>query len=56
MFTFEFFLSTKSTTVPTSPDWLHEVNYDRYRLRVERDGSRVRLITRGGWQPRATSA
>lgn len=31
------------------PDWLHEVNYDGYRLRLERDGDRVRLITRGGY-------
>jgi len=30
------------------PDWLHEVKYDGYRLRLERDGDRVRLITRGG--------
>jgi ATP dependent DNA ligase domain len=32
-----------------SPDWLHEVKYDGYRLRLERDGDRVRLITRGGY-------
>jgi ATP-dependent DNA ligase len=32
----------------TGPDWLYEVKYDGYRLRVERDGDRVRLITRGG--------
>jgi bifunctional non-homologous end joining protein LigD len=35
--------------VPDRPDWLHEVKYDGYRLRVERDGVRVRLITRGGY-------
>src|ERR1700758_3204023 len=51
---FEFCLSTKSTTtkstsVPAGPDWLHEVKYDGYRLRLERDGDRVRLITRGGY-------
>ena len=34
--------------VPDTPDWLHEVKYDGYRLRLERDGDRVRLITRGG--------
>ena len=34
--------------VPASPDWLHEIKYDGYRLRLERDGDRVRLITRGG--------
>ena len=27
----------------------HEIKYDGYRLRVERNGDRVRLITRGGY-------
>jgi arylsulfatase len=45
---FDFCLPTKSITVPSRPDWLHEVKYDGYRLRLERDGDRVRLITRGG--------
>jgi ATP-dependent DNA ligase len=31
------------------PEWIHEVKYDGYLLRVERDGDRVRLITRGGY-------
>jgi hypothetical protein len=34
--------------VPSGPDWLHEVKYDGYRLRMERDGDHVRLITKGG--------
>ena len=46
---FDFCLPTRATTVPTTPDWLHEVKYDGYRLRVERNGDRVRLITRGGY-------
>jgi bifunctional non-homologous end joining protein LigD len=46
---FEFCIPTRATQVPDSPDWLHEVKYDGYRLRVERDGDRVRLITRGGY-------
>ena len=46
---FEFCLPTNATTVPSGPDWLHEVKYDGYRLRVERDGDRVRLITPGGY-------
>jgi ATP-dependent DNA ligase len=46
---FEFCIPTKSTSVPVGPDWLHEVKYDGYRLRLERDGNRVRLITRGGY-------
>jgi ATP-dependent DNA ligase len=46
---FEFCIPTKSTSVPAGPDWLHEVKYDGYRLRLERDADRVRLITRGGY-------
>jgi bifunctional non-homologous end joining protein LigD len=42
--TFEFCLRTKSTSVPDTPDWLHEVKYDGYRLRLERDGDRVRAL------------
>lgn len=45
---FEFCLPTASKAVPASPDWLHEVKYDGYRLRVERAGDRVRLFTRNG--------
>ena len=43
---FEFCSPTRSTSVPDTPDWLHEVKYDGYRLRLERDGMRVRLITK----------
>jgi len=46
---FEFCIPTKSTSVPIGPEWLHEVKYDGYRLRLERRGERVRLITRGGY-------
>jgi bifunctional non-homologous end joining protein LigD len=46
---FEFCIPTGSQAVPDGPDWLHEVKYDGYRLRLERDGDRVRLITRGGY-------
>jgi len=44
----EFCLPTRGTKVPSSPDWLHEIKYDGYRLRVEREGDRVRLFTRKG--------
>src|SRR5262252_432673 len=47
--TFEFCLPTNATSVPDHPVWLHEVKYDSYRLRLEREGDRVRLITRGGY-------
>jgi ATP-dependent DNA ligase len=49
MFSFEFCLPTRATAVPDGPDWVHEVKYDDYRLRLKRDGKRVRLITRGGY-------
>ena len=45
----EFCLPKSGKAVPSGPDWLHEVKYDGYRLRLERDGDRVRLITRGGY-------
>jgi hypothetical protein len=34
---FEFSAGTK---VPSGPEWLHEIRYDGYRLRVERNGDR----------------
>jgi bifunctional non-homologous end joining protein LigD len=46
---FEFCLPTRSTIIPSGPDWLREVKYDGYRLRLERDGKGVRLMTRGGY-------
>ena len=46
---FDFCIPTRGAKVPHTPDCLHEIKYDGYRLRVERDGDRVRLITRGGY-------
>jgi len=46
---FEFCIPTVGKAVPTGAEWFHEIKYDGYRLRVERDGDRVRLITRGGY-------
>jgi bifunctional non-homologous end joining protein LigD len=45
---YEFCIPTVGKAVPAGADWFHEIKYDGYRLRVERDGSSVRLITRGG--------
>lgn len=45
---YEFALPVLGTEVPGAPKWIHEVKHDGYRLRVERDGARVRLITKGG--------
>jgi len=47
--TFEFCIPTTGSKVPSSPEWFHEIKYDGYRLRVEGNGDRVRLITRGGY-------
>ena len=46
---FELCLPIGSKIVPDSPEWLHEVKYDGYRLRLKRDGDHVRLIARGGY-------
>jgi len=39
---FEFCIPIAGTKVPSGPEWLHEIKYDGYRLRVERNGDRVR--------------
>ena len=39
---FDFCLPTRATVVPNGPEWFHEIKYDGYRLRVERNGDRVR--------------
>ena len=46
---FDFCIPTRGTKLPNTPDWLHEIKYDGYRLIVHRDGDRVRLITRNGY-------
>jgi bifunctional non-homologous end joining protein LigD len=46
---YDFCIPTSGTSVPAGPDWLHEIKFDGYRLRVERNGDRVRLITKGGY-------
>jgi bifunctional non-homologous end joining protein LigD len=40
---------TRGTKVPSGPDWFHEIKHDGYRLIVEREGKRVRLLTRRGY-------
>jgi bifunctional non-homologous end joining protein LigD len=35
--------------VPDRPEWILEIKHDRYRLIVQRDGKRVRLFTRNGY-------
>jgi ATP-dependent DNA ligase len=45
---FEFCRPTAAKIVPDGPDWLHEIKYDGYRLRVERQGRDVRALIRNG--------
>jgi bifunctional non-homologous end joining protein LigD len=42
-------IPTRTTKVPTGPDWLYEIKHDGYRVIVRRDGERVRLFTRNGY-------
>jgi hypothetical protein len=42
-------IPTRGTEVPAGPDWLHEIKHDGYRLIVQRQGDRVRLFTRRGF-------
>jgi bifunctional non-homologous end joining protein LigD len=46
---FDFCIPTRGIKVPAGSEWFHEIKYDGYRLRVERNGDRVRLITKGGY-------
>src|SRR3954454_19257471 len=41
-------IPTRGTEVPSGPDWLHEIKHDGYRLIVQREGKRVRMLTRNG--------
>jgi len=47
---FRHFLLTNmvAAKAPDSPEWMHEIKHDGYRLIVQRDGKRVRLFTRNG--------
>ena len=38
---FEFCIPIVGTKVPSGPEWLPEIKYDGYRLRVEHDGAGV---------------
>jgi bifunctional non-homologous end joining protein LigD len=42
-------IPTRGTKVPSHSDWIHEVKQDGFRLIVSRDGDRVRLYTRNGY-------
>jgi ATP-dependent DNA ligase len=46
---FEPCLPTPRKRAPSGPAWVHEIKHDGYRLIVRRDGDRVRLYTRRGY-------
>jgi bifunctional non-homologous end joining protein LigD len=46
---FEFCIPTAGKVVPAGPEWFHEIKYDGYRIRLERDADRVHLITKSGY-------
>jgi bifunctional non-homologous end joining protein LigD len=48
-FRFQPCIPTRGKAVPAGTDWLHEIKHDGYRLIVVRDGDRVRLFTRNGY-------
>jgi bifunctional non-homologous end joining protein LigD len=42
-------IPTRAPKVPAGPDWVHEIKRDGYRLQVRREGDKVRLFTRRGY-------
>jgi ATP-dependent DNA ligase len=46
---FDFCIPTRGTKVPGRPERLHEIKYDGYRIRVERERDRARLFSRNGY-------
>src|SRR3954463_5080882 len=42
-------LPSSAEKPPTGPDWWHEIKHDGFRFQACRDGDRVRLFTRRGY-------
>jgi bifunctional non-homologous end joining protein LigD len=42
-------IPTRAYRVPSGPGWVHEIKHDGYRLQVRREGDKVRLFTRRGY-------
>jgi len=42
-------IPTRGAKVPAGAEWLHEIKQDGYRLIVQRDGKRVRMFTKNGY-------
>jgi bifunctional non-homologous end joining protein LigD len=47
--TIEPCLPRKAKEPPSGPDWIHEIKHDGFRILAQKDGSRIRLITRNGY-------
>jgi len=46
---FDFAIPTRTKAVPVGDSYFHEVKHDGFRVRLERDGDRVRLFSRNGY-------
>jgi ATP-dependent DNA ligase len=46
---FEPSLPRPAKVPPTGPGWIHEIKHDGFRILARKDGARVRLITRNGY-------
>jgi len=44
----EFCIPTAGKAVPSGPDWIHEVKYDGYRMRLERERRPRPAVLEGG--------
>jgi bifunctional non-homologous end joining protein LigD len=42
-------LPSRAASPPAGPGWLHEIKHDGFRLLVLREGERVKLFTRRGF-------
>jgi len=45
---FEFAIPTPGKAVPDGGNWIHEIKFDGFRMRVVRDADGVKLFTRNG--------
>jgi bifunctional non-homologous end joining protein LigD len=46
--TFEFAIPTPGKAVPDGPQWIHEIKFDGFRMRLVRQAEQVKLFTRNG--------
>ena len=46
---FEACLPRKAEEPPNGPGWIHEIKHDGFRILARKDGNRVKLITRNGY-------